>query len=42
MNRRPDFFEKCTNFKAAISFYQISLERKNFMKLNETIVLLSF
>ena len=37
MNRRPDFVEKCTNLiKAAILFYQSSLERKNFMKLKKT------
>ena len=35
-DRRPVFFRKMHQFKAAILLYQSSLERKNFMKLEKT------
>ena len=41
-DRRPDFFRKMHQFKAAILLSQSSLGRKNLMQLKETIVLLSY
>ena len=38
MNRQPDF-PKMHQFKAAILLYLSSLERKGFVKLKKTIVL---
>ena len=41
MNRQPDFSKKCTDLKQTL-LYLSSMERKNFMQLKKTIVLLSY